>query len=252
LKRKFWIFAFLAVAVFGAVALPASAQAEAAGAQNFFIAARAGFSFFMKPDLAVDRSFDLYGETGSLNEQYKMGSAPAFEIQFGKYFGGIKAGFGVTYWSHKQPGTFLASLPHPFLSDTPRTVGFEDADLKNPTWNIYAFALFTLVDGDPLRVLAGPMIGLTKGEFQALDDFNFSEKAPFAAADVTISETAYVEDQYTELLFGGLLSLEYRLSPAISLLLDARMIYLNPKIPTLGRRANLLQVQPVLGIQINF
>jgi hypothetical protein len=63
---------------------------------------------------------------------------------------------------------------------------------------------------------------------------------------------SYVEDQYTEFLFGGLLSLEYRFSPAISLVFDARMVYLNPKIPTLGQRANFLQFQPVLGIQFNF
>jgi hypothetical protein len=227
-------------------------ETYAPGRSNFFVAARAGFSFFMKPDLATQRSFDLYGETGTLDELYTYGSVPAFEIQVGKYFGGIKAGIGVTLWSLKQPGAFTANLPHPFIMNALRTVAFENPDLKNPMWNFYAFALFSLLETDRISFSAGPMLGFTKGEFQSLDDFNFSEKSPYTAADVVISDLTYVEDQYTELLFGGILSLEYRFNPGLSLIFDARMVYLNPKIPTLGQRANFLQFQPVLGIQFNF
>jgi hypothetical protein len=227
-------------------------ETYAPGRSNIFVSARAGFSFFLKPDLAAQRSFDLYGETGTLDELYSYGSVPAYEIQVGKYFGGIKAGIGATMWSLKQPGAFDANLPHPFIMNAPRAVAFEASDLKNPMWNFYAFALFSLLDTETINLSAGPMLGLTMGKFQSLDDFNFSEKSPYTAADVTVSELSYVEDQYTEFLFGGLLSLEYRFSPAISLVFDARMVYLNPKIPTLGQRANFLQFQPVLGIQFNF
>jgi hypothetical protein len=222
------------------------------GRSEFFVSARAGLSFFLKPDLAVQRSFELYGETGSLEETYTAGTAPAFELQVGKYIGGMKVGIGATMWTIKQPGAFAASLPHPYLLNSPRAVAFDNPDLKNPMWNIYAFALFSLVETEKISLSAGPMLGFTKGEFQSLDDFNFSERSPYEADDIVISDLTYVEDQYTELLFGGLLSLEYRLSPALSLVFDARMIYINPKIATLGQRANYLQFQPVLGIQFNF
>jgi len=222
------------------------------GRSNIFVSARTGFSFFMKPDLATQKNFDLYGETGTLDEIYSFSSGLSFEFQVGKYFNGMKAGVGVTLWSLKQPGAYTANMPHPFVMNAPRVVGFEDPDLKNPMWNIYAFALFSLLETDRLSLSAGPMLGFTKGEFQSLDDYNFLETSPFTAANVVISDLAYVEDRYTEFLFGGLMSLEYRFSPVVSLVFDARMVYINPKIPYLGQRANLLQIQPVLGIQINF
>jgi hypothetical protein len=227
-------------------------ETYAPGRSGIFVAARAGFSFFLKPDLAAQRGFYLYGETGTLEELYSFGSGPAFEFQFGKYFGGIKAGVGVTLWTLKQPGVFTANLPHPFITNAFRTVVFENPDLKNPLWNIYAFALFSLLETDQISLSPGLMLGFTKGKFQSLDDFNFSEKSPYTAADVVISDLTYVEDLYTEFLFGGLLSLEYRIIPSLSLVFDARMVYINPKIPALGQRANFLKIQPVLGIQFNF
>ena len=227
-------------------------ETYAPGRSNIFVSARAGLSFFLKPDLAAQRSFDLYGETGTLDEIYTNGSVPAFELQVGKYFKRMKAGVGVTIWSLKQPGAFTANLPHPFIMNAFRTVTFEAPDMKNPMWNFYAFALFSLLETEKISLSAGPIVGFTKGTFQSLEDFNFSENSPYTAADVVISDLTFVEDSYTELLFGGLFSLEYQLNKSISLVLDTRILYINPKIPALGQRANFLQVRPGLGIQINF
>jgi hypothetical protein len=222
------------------------------GLSNYFVSARAGLSLFLSSDFAARKDFALYGETGTLDEAYSFKTAPSFELQFGKYFGRTKIGVGVASWSIKEPGIFTAALPHPFLADAFRTVTFEASDMKYPAWNFSAFALFSILEMDKISLSGGPMLGLTTGQIRSLDDFSFAEKSPFAATDVTISNLTYIEQKFTELLFGGLLSLEYRAMPQLSVLFDLRMIYLNPKNVALGQRINFLHFQPILGIQYNF
>jgi hypothetical protein len=219
---------------------------------NFFIAGRTGLSIFLGSDLTVDKTFDLYGETATMNELYSFSTIPTFELQFGKYFGRIKAGLGVSYFSFKQPGTFTASLPHPLLMNTFRTVAFEGADLKNTTWEISVFALFSIMQTEKIGLSAGPILGVTMGAMQSLENFNFTEEAPYAAANVTITDLTYAKDKFTEPFLGLILNGEYRLKEGLSLLLDLRVVYLNPKNATLGQRAYLLHFQPVLGIQYTF
>lgn len=219
---------------------------------DFFIAARGGFSFFLGSDLSANKEFDLYGEAATLDELYTFDSVPAFELQLGKYFGRTKLGLGVANYSLKQAGTFTASLPHPFIADSYRTVVFEAADLKNTTWEFSVFALFSFMETEKLGLSAGPILGLASGSMTSLSNFDLSEESPYDAAGVTISNMSFVEDKFSELFFGGILNLEYKVLDNLSLLLDARIVYLNPKNATLGQRAYLLHLQPVLGIQYNF
>jgi len=229
-----------------------AAEPEIPGRSGFFVAARTGLSLFLGGDMAVGKNFDLYGETGTLDEAYSFNARPVFELQFGKYLNRIKLGLGVTAGSIKEPGAFTASLPHPFLADSNRTVSFQADDLKYPSWSFSAFALFSLLETDTIGLSAGPMIGLSIGKTSSLNDFNFTEQSPFTAADVVVSDLTFVEENFTEFLFGGLLGLEYRPSEALSILLDLRLNYLNPKNVNLNQRINLLHFQPVLGIQYNF
>ncbi len=183
---------------------------------------------------------------------YSFSARPVFELQFGKYLNRIKLGLGVTAWSIKEPGAFTASLPHPFLADSNRTVSFQADDLKYPSWSFSAFALFSLLETDTIGLSAGPMIGLTMGKTSSLNDFNFTERSPFTSADIVVSDLTFVEEKFTEFLFGGLLGLEYRPTESLSILFDLRLNYLNPKNVNLNQRINLLHFQPVLGIQYNF
>ena len=227
-------------------------EPSVSGRSNYFVSARAGLSLFLSSDLTVQKEFDLYGETGTMDEAYSFKTAPSYEIQFGKYFGRTKIGIGVTSWSIKEPGIFTMAIPHPFLTDSFRTVTFEAPDLKYPAWNVSAFALFSILEMEKIGLSGGPMIGLTKGKMRSLNNFNFAEKSPFTAADVTISDAVYIEEDFSEFLFGGLFSLEYRIHPRWTALLDFRIIYVNPKNVALNQRAYLLHFQPVLGIQYNF
>ena len=175
-----------------------------------------------------------------------------FELQFGKYFGRTKLGLGASYYSLKQPGTFTASLPHPFLMNTYRSVAFEAADLKNTTWEVSVFALFSIMETEKFGLSAGPMLGLAMGAMQSLENFNFTEESPYAAANVTITDMTFAKDKFTEAILGAIVNFEYRMNEGMSFLFDLRAVYLNPRNVTLGQRANLLHLQPVLGIQYTF
>ena len=232
---------------------PVQARSAALERSGFFIAGRAGLSLFVGEDLSVEKTFDLYGETATLAESYSFRTVPAFELQFGRYFNRTKIGIGIGYYSPlKNPGSFTAGLPHPFLPETPRNVSFESDGGKNTLWDFSVFALFSFLNTETLSVAAGPMIGLSLGAMQSMEDFDFTEESPYDAAHVTVANMTYAKDQFTELSFGMLLSLEYRLNEGLGLLFDLRGVYLNPKNVTLGKRANLLHLQPVLGIQYSF
>ena len=226
---------------------------------GYFFRAGAGFNLFLKPDLTARREFVLYGETGAVDETYALKSGLAFEGSLGRYlrFGGsrMKVGLGLTYWKLPVEGSFIMTLPHPFQANMPRTVNFADASgLNKSEMTFYGYALFSLVDTEKYSVFLGPFLGFASGKFLTLSDWTLTEKSPFTSADVTVSNPVYFEDSISELLFGALLSGELSLgrSLVLVLVLDVKLSYLNPKVTNLGMRANLLHVQPTLGIQFNF
>jgi hypothetical protein len=48
------------------------------------------------------------------------------------------------------------------------------------------------------------------------------------------------------------LSAELTLGRSLALVLDTKLNYVNPKVSNLGKRANLFNIQPTLGIQFSF
>jgi hypothetical protein len=224
---------------------------------GFFFRAGVGVNIFLKSDLATRREFTLYGETGAIDETYTFKTGLAFDGSVGRYFrlGGsrLKAGLGFTYWRLPAEGAYTLTLPHPLLTNTPRTVNFSDTTgLKTDEMSFYGYALFSLVDTENFSVFIGPFLGFVSGKFLTLSDWDITEKAPFSAADVTVSNTTTFEDTVSEFLFGASLSMELNLGRSVALVLDTKLNYLNPIVTNLGKRANLLHVQPMLGIQFNF
>jgi hypothetical protein len=224
---------------------------------GFFIRAGAGLNVFLKPEMTVTREFPLYGETGSVSETYTFSNGTAFDISVGKYFrlghSRLKAGIGFTSWKLAPEGVFTISLPHPFQSNTFRTVSFgETTALESQMTSFYGYALFPFLDSENFSIFFGPLIGLTSGKFFSLEDWDITEKSPFTSADVTVSNPTYFEDTISELLFGASLSMELSLGKSFALVLDTKMVYLNPKVSNLGKRTNLFHLQPSLGFQLSF
>ncbi len=224
---------------------------------GYFVRLGGGSRLFLKPNLKSRREFALYGETGVLDETYNLNNALVFEGSLGRFFrlgaSRIKAGVDFTFWTLPVEGAFTLTLPHPFLANAPRTVNFNDGvGLKRNEVSVYVFALFPLVDTKDFSVFLGPLLGYAAGKFRTLSDWNLTEKAPFTSADVTISNPVYFEDTISGLLFGASLSMEVNLGQSLALVLDTNLNYLNPKLTNLGKRANLLNIQPTLGIQFSF
>jgi len=219
---------------------------------NFFLGARGGFLFLLNSQVESPSAFSLYGETGTLLETHDLSSGPVIDVFAGKYFNRLKVGAGVTIWNLKQDPTFALSLPHPYLANSNRDVTFTTDRLSNGMLDLYAFLQYAFYDSEKFNVWAGVIAGLTKGAFQNLDDYDYSEKAPYGASDVEISNVTTLEETYSTLLFGGLLTFEYRLASRVAVVFDVKMLYANPKLLNLGLRANFLRIQPVLGLQINF
>jgi len=238
---------------------PAASEAASRSDERpaFFVRVGAGLDIFLKPNLTTRIEFPLYGETGAVDETYSYKSGLAIEGSFGHYFHllgfRLKAGVGFTYWNLPLEGAFTLTLPNPFLANTPRTVSFaETSALKKNEVSFYAFALFPLMDTEKFSIFLGPFVGYASGKFLTLSDWDITEKAPFTSADVTVSNPTYFEDTISELLYGAELSLELNLGRSLAVVLDTKLNYLNPIVTNLGKRANLLNVQPTLGIQFSF
>jgi hypothetical protein len=259
LKKTWFIFGLIAAAALVAAAPLAAQNAGASEDERlgFFFRAGAGLDLFLKPDLAVRREFPLYGETGAVDETYKLKNGLALEGVVGRYFrfagSRMKVGVGFSYWNLPVEGSFTLTLPHPFLANTPRTVSFaETSGLNKNETSFYGFALFPLVDNESLSIFLGPFLGYAWGKFVTLSDWDITERSPFGSADVTVSNPVYFEDTISELLFGAELSMELNLGSSLALVLDTKLNYLNPKVTNLGKRANWLNLQPTLGIQFSF
>jgi hypothetical protein len=245
-----WLLAF------GSFASARETTAETTGKTGFFIQAQGGLAFFLKNILDVQKSFNLYGETGAFAESYRFRNATTVDASLGKYFrlGGLtfKVGLGFSTTFHKDSGNFTAEIPHPFLADTPRTITFASDDMQNKSKSFYVYGLFSLFNNDALSLWLGPIIGLGLEKINTLNDFGFDEKAPYSGSDITVTEITYIEDSFTSFWYGAGLDFEYIFGKYFGLVLSGKMIYDNPKILNLGRRANFLQGQASLGFRVIF
>ncbi len=223
--------------------------------KGYFLQVGGGIVLPLASATQFQEDLNLYGEVGSIKESYKLRSVLLAELGFGRYFKmvgkEIKAGIGLGYYQFKYKATLDLSLPHPFIPNNPRTVSSED-NLQDKLFYFYLYGLYPVMGGERFSVSAGPALGFASGRYLSLQDFNITDNFPFGNSDVTVTDKTYAEDNISSLLFGAQASLEYSISPRLSLDLDGRVIYLNPNIKNLARKANFSQIQFVLGLKYNF
>jgi len=227
------------------------------GRDGFFIRAGGGVELFFSPNFQTVSEFPMYGETASLEDNYKWKTGRVLAAALGKYlhFGNLpmKAGIEASFWELHNEGTFVLSLPHPFIPASNRSVSFNEPDgLVSSMSSFSIFGLFSFLETKNFSVWFGPLIGITLGKIMQLEDYELNEKAPYTATDVTVGLKTFGEESISEFHFGGLLSLEYTMGRVFSLVLDTKILYLNPKSLAFNKRINFLQIQPVLGVQFNF
>jgi hypothetical protein len=223
--------------------------------KGYFIKGSSGLGLFLRPALSVQKNFVIYGEDGFIKEDYKFKTNLIFEINAGKYFNVfnkiVKGGIGFTYWSIGHDGDFRISLPHPFISNSPREVDFAEK-FKNKLYNFYIYGLISIFEKYNFQILMGPILGYSNGKITTLENLAIEEKAPFTSSDISISSKSYIDDEISSLWSGLAVNFEYSIYESLSLVMDTKFIYLNPKVNNLGKRANYLQLQTILGIQYKF
>jgi hypothetical protein len=235
---------------------PAEVKTEIAvaeGRRNMFVRVAGGMAFYVMPDTSTTKDLVLYAETGSIKETYSLKTSWNADLAIGKYVtNSIRVGLGASFQALNETTAIEASIPHPFLVGSPRTVTFPAEELDHSLMNIYAFGLFTLVRTDKFEAALGPMLGYAKADYESLQDFSFEDNSPFANTDIVITSKTYIKESVSGLSAGAWLALQYQVSGNLSLGLDARLVYFNAKVANLGKRANLSTLNLLLGVQYNF
>lgn len=221
---------------------------------NYYILVKTGFGKIIEPDIHAQDSFQLYGETGSLTEHYRLNSGFIVNVILGRYFTiknvKFKGSLGFSSWSFKNDGNFQFSLPHPFISDSPRSLIFTENNSGSHR-AIYVSPQVSVIKKNNFQIWAGPIIGYAKGNVQTLEDIGFSDNFPFTSSDISITSTSF-EEKFSSLWWGISASVEYRFIRSLSLLLDINYIKLSPNSTNLNQKINLSRYQFFLGLQYKF
>lgn len=227
---------------------------ETTAVKNFFIQGGLGIGLF-PGSTDVTLTFPAYGETGSLQQTYGSKQGLSGNLSAGKFFGlggkKIKAGLGLSYTSMKTKDDFLATVPHPFLANSPRNTSLRDSRSAS-LFNAYIFGLYPVIDGETFRLYLGPAVGMAFVKFTSLEDFDFDDKAPYADSDLSFSSTTFATETVSAPTFGALVNAEYSLSESLALVIDAGFHAFSPKSKKLDETIKHHRVQMTIGVAWKF
>ncbi len=222
--------------------------------KKFFI--QGGLGIGLYPGSAETTiTFPAYGEIGSLRETYGFKGGFSGNLSVGKYFqlgqAKVKAGVCFSLSSMKTKDEFQATVPHPFLSDSPRTMNFNEKRSCS-LFSAYAFGLYPLISGETFRLYLGPALGIAKAKFHALEDFELEDKAPYAASDLSVTSTSFAAETLSGLTFGALINAEYSISPSMAIVFDGGIHSFGPHSKKLDVTVKYLRVQTMIGVLMKF
>lgn len=222
---------------------------------NYFLQAKTGIGIPVNPSFETQSSFTLYGEQGSLNENYKLKTNLLFDLNIGRFFQIkniiMKANLSLSYLSFKNDGSFQVNLPHPIIPENPRDYTFGDS-LKGNVFNISVSPLLSILEKRKFEIWVGPIIGFSFGKLNILEDFDLEEQSPFTSTDITVTAKAHLEENISSMVFGGVGNFEYKIARNFSLVLDTKFFHLSPKSKTLDTRISLSQLQFAVGLLFYF
>ena len=223
--------------------------------KKFFVQIGGGAGMFLKSTATFHRSFPFFSKQGERTETYELKLNTPSSLSIGAYFkdlaGPVKLGLDVEYWNFKSDGAFEFTLPHPFLSNSPRTLTMANK-FRSYLTSVSAFGLFQIFAKSRLTMFAGPEVGIAFGKYKFLDNVEFNDQPPFFDDDVTITSVTYLKKSISNLWVGVQAAFEYSLSRSFSLLLNLRTFYLNPEIKEMSSTFSLSQTHALIGFQYNF
>lgn len=223
---------------------------------NYYIFVKNGIGRFLQPDIHVNNSFQLYGESGSLAEHYRLDNPNyIFDVIIGRVFTikniKFRGSLGFSTWSFKNDGNFQFSLPHPFISNSNRSLSFAENNSGSHN-TIYVSPQMLVIKINDFQIWAGPIIGYAEGKITSFSDIDFSDNFPFTSSDISITSKSFVEEKFLSWWWGISGSVEYRFFPSLSLLLELNYINFSPDSGNLNQKINLSRYQLFLGLQLFF
>ncbi len=220
-----------------------------------FFEIKGGVALFTRPETVHTMKFTLYSELATFTETYKSKLSFPIQVSFGRIFtlGGtsVRAGLAGQIWIMRQDGLYEATLPSPVEPNVTRTAALTEP-LSSSLINIYLFAQFPFVSSEKIRLWFGPTVGFASGSHSVLDDFEIQDVPPFGATDLTLTNPKYLKETLSGVTFGGTLTFEYIVMPALSIVLDANALYFGPNSTNLDMKMNFFQIQSLVGIQYRF
>jgi len=233
-------------------AATATPQKIETGKKPTFLRLQGGLSLFPVSLVSTQKELILYGETGSLSEEYRGSFNLAFGLSLGRSVmvkeKEARIGADFFLWSLSHKGLFEASVPHPFIANSARQLTFEEK-LNNSLFQIDIFFLYPVVSGEKVSLWLGPAAGYVFGKLTTLEDFNLEDRPPYSSNDLILTETVLIDDSVGDFIFELRLGLSYALSPRTSFLALTSISYFNPKVNNLGKRAKFISIPFSLGLE---
>ena len=244
-----------------------------------FLRGGPGLTFFLKPTFVDETEYEIYGETATITETFDRLLGPVFDLCLGKTLGSKwTVGLGASFHLMGVSPSLAASLPHPFLYDAYRDVAYtaddisanmwalssleaEPREVKNLTtglWNIYTFALYSLIQTEKLEISAGPLLGFSFGKFHTLYDMEIDETAPYESQNISLSSVTFLENSFFKIDPGIMVSGAYRLNDKLSLYLSVRLHYMDIPVGEVEvvevprKYVSLFRLNALLGLQYGF
>lgn len=220
---------------------------------NYYILVKSGFGKLIDPDIHAQSSFQLYGETGTLAEHYRLDQSLIYGLILGKCFTinniNFKGSLGFSMWSFKNDGIFQYTLPHPFITNSLRSLTFTENNSGSHN-ALYISPQVSVIKKNEVQIWTGPIIGYAGGKITTFEDIDFSEKYPFTSSDISVTSKSFIEEKFSSLYWGITASVEYRFAPPLSLLFEVNYIKFSPNSTNLNQKFNLSRYQMFLGLQI--
>lgn len=233
---------------------PAAAAKPQAMAEKraTFLRLQGGLSVFPMALISTQKELVLYGEAGSLSEEYKASLNLAFGLSAARAVKvkekEAKLGADFFLWSLSHKGLFEASIPHPFIASSPRQLAFEEK-LSNSLFQIGAFFLYPILERKEFNLWLGPAVGYTFGKLTTLEDFNIEERPPYTSDDLILTDTILIDDSVGDFIFELRMEFNYALTPRTSFFALASFSYFNPKVNNLGKRVKFISLPLSLGLE---
>jgi len=202
-----------------------------------------------------DINFPVYGEAGSMKQQFHLTIPLGLEINIGRYFPldklKLKAGLGFNAIPLKAKGNFTLSMPHPYYYGLIRHHCFSE-EFNNPALLFYGFAYLVPLESWRIQLSLGPALGLATGKYPGLEDFAIEDKSPFRSSDLEVKDRVFKNSSFTVLSLGGGLNFAYFLLENMAFVMSYKWQYLKPQIDVLEQKVNLSFSRLIFCVEYSF